>query len=53
MLDVDPDVWKQEAALIPADYAKFGDRLPEALRDQHRALVERLEVASARRVAAE
>ena len=53
LLTVDPTVWKEEAALIPPDYAKFGDRLPEALWAQHRALLERLEQASADLVAAE
>jgi phosphoenolpyruvate carboxykinase (GTP) len=53
LLKVDPEVWKEEAALIPPDYAKFGDRLPEALWEQHRALLERLENASAKLVAAE
>ena len=36
------EVWREEASLIPAAYEKFGDRLPEALWDQHEALVERL-----------
>ena len=53
LLRVDPEVWKEEAALIPPDYAKFGDRLPETLWEQHRALLERLENASAKLVAAE
>ena len=53
LLTVDPDVWKEEAALVAPDYAKFGDRLPETLWDQHRALLERLERASAELVAAE
>ena len=42
LLTVDPVVWREEAALIPADYEQFGDRLPAALWDEHRALVERL-----------
>ena len=53
LLTVDPSVWKEEAALIAPDYAKFGDRLPETLWAQHRALLERLEQASAELVAAE
>ena len=53
LLTVDADVWKEEAALIAPDYAKFGERLPEALWEQHRALLERLEQASAKLVAAE
>ena len=42
LLTVDPVVWREEAALIPPDYERFGDRLPGALWDEHRALVERL-----------
>ena len=42
---VDAAVWKEEAALIASDQARFGAHLPQALRDQHAALVERLEVA--------
>ena len=53
LLTVDPSVWKEEAALIAPDYARFGDRLPETLWAQHRALLERLEQASAELVAAE
>ena len=43
---VDVDVWKEEASLVPAAYEKFGERLPQALWDQHEALVARLEAAS-------
>jgi phosphoenolpyruvate carboxykinase (GTP) len=43
LLSIDPEIWLQEAALIPPAYEKFGDRLPQALWDQHRALVQRLE----------
>jgi phosphoenolpyruvate carboxykinase (GTP) len=53
LLGVDAEVWKQEAALIGPDYARFGDTLPEALWAQHRALLERLERAPAKLVAAE
>jgi phosphoenolpyruvate carboxykinase (GTP) len=42
LLDVDTQVWSEEASLIPAFYDKFGDRLPKALWAQHEALVERL-----------
>ena len=42
LLTVDPVVWREEAALIAPDYEKFGDRLPDALWDEHRALLERL-----------
>jgi len=42
LLSVDPVVWREEAALIPPDYVPFGDRLPAALWDEHRSLLERL-----------
>jgi phosphoenolpyruvate carboxykinase (GTP) len=44
LLSVDPEVWAEEAALIPAFYEKFGDRLPAQLWDQHAALSRRLGV---------
>jgi len=43
LLTVDKAVWKEEAALIPGFYQKFGDRLPQALWNEHKALTERLE----------
>ncbi len=43
LLTVDRAVWKEEAALIPAAYEPFGDRLPEALWREYEALVDRLE----------
>ena len=43
LLSVDVDVWKQEAALMPEYFGQFGDHLPQAITDEHRALVERLE----------
>ena len=43
LLSVDRSVWKEEASLIPGAYEKFGDRLPQALWDEHEALIERLE----------
>jgi phosphoenolpyruvate carboxykinase (GTP) len=43
LLSVDRSVWKEEAALIPGFYEKFGDRLPKALWDEHEALLARLE----------
>ena len=52
LLSVDPEVWIEEAALIPADYNKFGDRLPQALWAEHAALLERLEQARAARLVA-
>ncbi|WEK58767.1 MAG: phosphoenolpyruvate carboxykinase (GTP) [Candidatus Brevundimonas phytovorans] len=53
LLDVDADVWTEEAALIPAFYEKFGERLPKALWGQHTALTKRLEEARAAKLAAE
>jgi phosphoenolpyruvate carboxykinase (GTP) len=43
LLTVDRSVWKEEAALIPPAYEKFGDRLPAELWREYEALVERLE----------
>ena len=43
LLSVDRSVWKEEASLIPEFYDRFGDRLPKALRDEHEALIQRLE----------
>ena len=45
LTEVDADVWKEEAALVPAAYARFGDRLPRELWAEHEALVARLEAA--------
>jgi phosphoenolpyruvate carboxykinase (GTP) len=42
LLGVDHEVWREEAGLIPAFFDKFGDRLPKALWDQHKQLVQRL-----------
>ncbi len=42
LLDVDAEVWREEAALIAPDYAKFGDRLPAALWREYEALLARL-----------
>ena len=42
LLGVDLDVWAEEASLIPPHYSKFGDRLPQKLWDEHKALVQRL-----------
>jgi phosphoenolpyruvate carboxykinase (GTP) len=39
---VDPAVWREEAALIPAFYERFGERLPPELWAQYEALVARL-----------
>jgi phosphoenolpyruvate carboxykinase (GTP) len=45
LLTVDLEVWREEAALIGPAYEKFGDRLPEDLWRECRALVARLEEA--------
>lgn len=42
LLNVDIDLWKEEAAGIHEFYAKFGDKLPEELKHQLAALEERL-----------
>ncbi len=42
LFEVDPAVWNEEAALIPAFYERFGDRLPPALWREHQALLQRL-----------
>lgn len=42
LLSVDVDIWTEEAALIADAYDQFGDRLPAALWEEQRALVERL-----------
>ena len=53
LLDVDAEVWVEEAALIPAFYNRFGDRLPQALWRQHAALTDRLARERATVIAAE
>ncbi|CAN5191481.1 phosphoenolpyruvate carboxykinase (GTP) [soil metagenome] len=52
LLDVDTQVWSEEASLIPAFYEKFGERLPKTLWKQHEALVERLNAEGALAVSA-
>ncbi|WTL50682.1 phosphoenolpyruvate carboxykinase (GTP) [Streptomyces sp. NBC_01497] len=42
LLTVDKEVWREEAALIPAHLGTFGDHAPSALWDEYRALVRRL-----------
>jgi phosphoenolpyruvate carboxykinase (GTP) len=49
LLDVDPELWLEETKRSEAFLGKFADRLPPALRDEHRALVQRLLAASRRR----
>jgi phosphoenolpyruvate carboxykinase (GTP) len=46
LLTVDPQVWTEEASLIPAAYEKFGERLPKALWRQYEELVARLQKAA-------
>jgi phosphoenolpyruvate carboxykinase (GTP) len=53
LLDVEAEVWTEEAALIPDFYAKFGERLPQALWDQHAGLTRRLDAERAAALAAE
>jgi len=42
LLTVDPEIWKQEADLIPEHFEQFGDRLPQELWAELEALRERL-----------
>jgi phosphoenolpyruvate carboxykinase (GTP) len=42
LLSVDPVVWAQEAERLPEYFAQFGEHLPQAITDEHAALVERL-----------
>ncbi|MCC9310813.1 phosphoenolpyruvate carboxykinase (GTP) [Kitasatospora sp. RB6PN24] len=42
LFSVDADIWRQEAALIPAHLEMFGEHTPEALWDEYNALVKRL-----------
>jgi phosphoenolpyruvate carboxykinase (GTP) len=42
LLTVDDDVWREEASLIPEAYERFGERLPDELWAQYRALLARL-----------
>ena len=42
LLKVDTEGWKQELAMIEEHYAKFGDKLPQELKNQLAALKERL-----------
>ncbi|MEO8812949.1 MAG: phosphoenolpyruvate carboxykinase (GTP) [Caulobacteraceae bacterium] len=51
LLTVDPAVWREEAALIPPAYEKFGDRLPQGLWDEYDALIARLGAAPAKTAA--
>ncbi|GAA2259387.1 MULTISPECIES: phosphoenolpyruvate carboxykinase (GTP) [Kitasatospora] len=42
LFSVDADIWRQEAALVPAHLELFGDHTPTELWDEYRALVKRL-----------
>ncbi len=42
LLSVDTEAWRHEAELIPPHFERFGDHLPEALWEEHRALKARL-----------
>jgi phosphoenolpyruvate carboxykinase (GTP) len=43
LLEVDPELWLAQLPQVREHFARFGDRLPEALREQLEALEERLE----------
>jgi GTP-dependent phosphoenolpyruvate carboxykinase len=40
---VDPSAWAEESRAVGKFFEEFGDRLPEPLRQEHRALDERLQ----------
>jgi phosphoenolpyruvate carboxykinase (GTP) len=42
LLSVDPEVWREEASLIPGHFETFGDHMPKQLWDEYDALVKRL-----------
>ncbi|MFF3665160.1 phosphoenolpyruvate carboxykinase (GTP) [Microtetraspora malaysiensis] len=42
LLRVDPEVWREEAALVPSFFETFGDHLPKELWEEYRTLVARL-----------
>jgi phosphoenolpyruvate carboxykinase (GTP) len=42
LLGVNHEIWRDEASKIPEFFEKFGDRLPQALWDQHKGLTQRL-----------
>jgi len=41
LLDVDANMWVEEAARVKDFYGKFGDHTPKALWDEHAALASR------------
>ncbi len=49
LFEVDPDLWRQEASLIHEAYQALGERLPEGLWREHRALNDRLDASLAPR----
>ena len=53
LLDVDAEVWTEEASRIPAFFETFEDRMPQALWDQLKALEARLADARSASLAAE
>jgi phosphoenolpyruvate carboxykinase (GTP) len=53
LLTVDPSVWAEEAALIPPAYEAFGERLPQELWRQHKALEGRLQATRPAEMVAE
>ncbi|MEU8924437.1 phosphoenolpyruvate carboxykinase (GTP) [Kitasatospora sp. NPDC048545] len=42
LFTVDADIWRQEAALVPAHLETFGEHTPKELWDEYRSLVARL-----------
>ena len=46
LLKVEVGLWKDEIPSIEEHFAKFGDKLPEGLRDELHALEKRLNAAS-------
>jgi len=42
LLSVDPEAWREEAALIPAHLETFGEHMPKELWEEYEALVDRL-----------
>ncbi|HEY0435976.1 MAG TPA: phosphoenolpyruvate carboxykinase domain-containing protein, partial [Phenylobacterium sp.] len=52
LLSVDADIWRQEAALTPAFYERFGDRMPAELWAELDALVARLGAPARKRALA-
>jgi phosphoenolpyruvate carboxykinase (GTP) len=42
LLTVDREVWREEAALVPAHFDTFGPHLPKELWEEYEALLDRL-----------